>query len=299
MSQLAPIVLFVFRRPEHTARVLESLAHNEELARSELHIYCEGPRNDADVPMVEATRLVVKNHARAGKVRIVEREHNLGCAASIIAGIDEVLTQHDRIIVLEDDLVVSPHFLNYMNSALSRYGESDKVMHVSGYAFCRAPGQTSRAVMLPFVASWGWATWRRAWSHFDRDLGSLPWLDRYWWRRFRFDLYGAFPYRKMVGQYLRNEIDAWDIRWYLSVFRRNGLCVYPTESLVLNNGHDGSGTHQMPELNWRPSGLMKDAGQVASWSKARVDRTIFDLVIAELSRDESLWRRLRRHWCAT
>lgn len=171
-------------------------------------------------------------------------------------------------------------------------------MHVSGYAFAPEPDRPVRAGMLPFIASWGWGTWARAWSCFDRELEALPWLDRYRWRQFRFDLYGAFEYRKMIDQYLNGQIDAWDIRWYLSVFRRKGLCVFPSQSLVENRGHDGSGTHQMPALRWSGESQMTGSIQVRNWPTPGLDRAMYARVIAELSGGASFWRRLRRHWAA-
>lgn len=296
MSELAPIVLFVFRRPDHTARLLESLSRNAEISRSTLYVYCEGSRSEADQPAVDATRELVRAYTCAGTLQVIERERNLGCAASILAGIDEVLARHDRIIVLEDDLILSPQFLQYMNAALTRYSGSDRVMHVSGYAFAPDPERPVSAGMMPFIASWGWGTWARAWSFLDRELEGLPWLDRYRWRRFRFDLYGAFEYRKMIDQYIHGQIDAWDIRWYLSVFRRGGLCVYPSQSLVENRGHDGSGTHQMPALRWAGEMPISESIGVRNWPTPGLDRAMYARVIAELSGGASFWRRLRRHW---
>ena len=236
-------MLFVFRRPVHTARVLESLALNAELEHSELIVFCEGARNDREREAVAATRRLVREHARAGSVRIIERDQNLGCAASILAGINDVLATHDRIIVLEDDLVVSRFFLEYMNAALNRYAEDPSVLHVSGYMFPNDFAKSDTALVLPLTSSWGWGTWSRAWPNFDTTLKALPWLDASALRRFRFDVLGAFPYRAMLTQYQRGEIDAWDIRWYLGCFRASGKAIFPGRSLVANIGFDDTGTH--------------------------------------------------------
>lgn len=217
---------------------------NPELAESELHIYCEGPRNEAERPLVAATRQIVHERARAGLLRIVERDQNMGCAASIVCGINEVLEKHDRIIVVEDDVVVSKHFLSYMNAALFKYQDDSRVMHISGYNFPLSDLESHNASFLPIISSWGWGTWRRAWQHFDADLSAWSWLKGSAWRRFRFDLYGAFNLWKMLEQYRCGEIDAWDIRWYLGVFRQSGLSLFPRSSLTANIGFDATATHQ-------------------------------------------------------
>ncbi len=271
VSTLAPIVLFVFRRPQHTARVLEALARNAELAQSELIIYCEGARNDSEREAVAATRRVVRENARAGSVRIIERERNLGCAASILAGINEVLGVHERIIVLEDDLVVSRYFLEYMNTALERYATAESVLHVSGFMFKDAFTSPGAALFLPLTSSWGWGTWRRAWGHFDTELRALPWLDQSLFRRFRFDLLGAFPYREMLDQYRRQEIDAWDIRWYLGFFRQSALAIFPSKSLVANIGFDDSGTHSTDQSLTEPVASVLDI-RVTRWPRLRRSR---------------------------
>lgn len=223
--------------------MLESLASNTQSAESELWVFCEGAKHANDLEAVMATREVVHSRQWCGSMHVVEREKNLGCANSIIAGIEAVLEKHDRIIVLEDDLVVSPHFLAFMNEGLERYSDEPRVMQIAGYMFPVETSAARDAFLLPFTNSWGWATWRDSWvSGFDRDLGSLKWLDRWWWRKYRFNLYGAYDYRAMLDQYINHQIDAWDIRWYLGTFRKNALTLYPRISLVANEGFAG-GTH--------------------------------------------------------
>lgn len=251
-SSLAPIALFVYRRPAHTRRLLDSLARNPEAARSQIWVFCEGARDASVAGEVEATRRLVRTHPLAPSFRIVERETNLGCAASIVRGIGEVLAVSDRLIVLEDDLELAPGFLAYMNEALARYADVPRVMQVCGYAFPGiAPSRSADdAMFLPVVNSWGWATWRRAWALYDDGSSNVDWLDRFVWRQYRFDLHGAYRYRRMLHLRQSGAIDAWDICWYLSVFRADGLCVYPRRSLIANHGFDGSGTHE-PDVRLR------------------------------------------------
>lgn len=268
MSEYAPIVLFVFRRPEHTVRLLESLARNPEIAQSTLYVYCEGPRHEADQAAVVATRQLVRAFTHAGTLQVIERARNLGCAASIVAGIDEVLARHDRVIVLEDDLVLSRHFLAYMNAALTRYATNERVMHVSGYAFpC---GTKAPSTFLPMVSSWGWGTWRRAWRHFDRDMRFKPWLERSAFRGFRFDVLGGFPFRKTLQQQATGRVDAWDIRWYLTVFAANGVGLFPGRSLTTQTGFGSDSTHETDGRHCERPGDIQDRSVTGFPARVRV-----------------------------
>ena len=275
VTSLAPIAIFVFRRPRHTAEVLASLSRNLLLSDSTLYVFCEGARSIDDIALVQETRQLIRSNAKAREVHIIEREQNLGCANSIITGINHVLREHDRVIVLEDDIVVSRHFLEYMNEGLDKYSHSAKVMHISAYAFPNQSARSSGAGFLPLISSWGWGTWRRAWSQFDEQLQALPWLKSSNWRRFRFDVYGAYRYYQMLQQCSDRTIDAWDIRWYLTVFRRGGLGLFPHSSLTANIGFDSTATHYTDSRFTVPAHMALDA-KVSAWpSKVAIDCVSF------------------------
>src|SRR5262245_39418317 len=115
---MAPIILFAYKRPRHTLALLESLAANPEARRAHLTIYCDGPKNCGEADAVVEVRRVARSRAWCGHVDVVERSANMGLADSVIAGVTETLTRADDVIVLEDDLVLSPCFLRFMNAAL-------------------------------------------------------------------------------------------------------------------------------------------------------------------------------------
>jgi GT2 family glycosyltransferase len=176
-------------------------------------------------------------------VTVVERATNLGLANSIIDGTTRLTREFGRVIVLEDDLVVSPRFLEYMNRALERYQDEDSAMQVSGYMFPVDVGAEADAFFMPFTTSWGWATWERAWQHFDPAMKAFDALVTNRQLRDSFNLGGAYDYFHMLERQRSGSIDSWAIRWYLSVFMRGGLTLYPARALVRNTGFDGSGTH--------------------------------------------------------
>jgi ubiquinone/menaquinone biosynthesis C-methylase UbiE len=237
---LAPVALFIYRRPEHVRRTLAALRACKELADSPITIYCDGPKTpDAAASVSEARRVA---HALApSHARFVERDANLGLAKSIIGGVSELTNEHGKVIVVEDDLDVAPTFLQFLNLGLERYADDERVMQVSGYQF---PVEASpKACFMSFPTSWGWATWKRAWAHFDEAATGYAALKSDPALRKRFDLDGSYPYFAMLEQQLRGEVDSWAIRWHLSVFMRQGLVLYPGKTLVRNTGFDGSGTH--------------------------------------------------------
>ena len=240
----APIAFFAYKRPEHTRKSLESLSQNEGAESSDLFIFCEGAKRTEDEEMVRQVRQVVRSKQWCGNVHIIEHEKNMGCANSIIYGITKICEEYGSAIVIEDDLVLSPYFLHYMNSALKLYKNEPKVMQISGHMFpVKFTSSQEDCIFLPFTTSWGWATWQRAWQHFDPDMKGYEQLKSNKNKRYKFNLNGSFAYFNMLEAQLAGNIDAWCIRWYLSTFMLDSLTLFPKKSLVANIGFDGSGTH--------------------------------------------------------
>jgi len=238
----APIVLFVYNRPAHTRQTVEALLKNELAGESDLFIFSDAPKNPEAAGAVREVREYVGSITRFRSVRIVERDRNWGLANSIIDGVTTVVNKHGRIIVLEDDLIVTSHFLDYMNRALEYYAHEKKVMQISANMF---PISSSEVLPETFfckmTTSWGWATWDRAWRKFEPDANKL--IKMVIAKRLRKEFDMGYSYFQMLEMQARCEVDSWAIRWYASVFLAGGLCLHPSASLVVNIGHDGSGTH--------------------------------------------------------
>jgi hypothetical protein len=241
-SSLAPIVLFVYNRPEHTQRCLSALRANADFTNSPLYIFCDGPRTPADQPAVAAVRTLVESLAHPNKVIQAVRA-NRGLAASVITGVATVLASHEHVIVVEDDLIVGPSFLQYLNQALDRYRDEPRVMQVAAHMYPIAPPTEHDALFLPLASSWGWATWRRAWQHFDASMRHYETLCGDAARRQRFNLDAPLPYFEFLQRQRTGRADSWYIRWYLSIFMKEGLVLYPKHSHVHNHGFDGTGVH--------------------------------------------------------
>lgn len=241
---LAPVLVFAFARPDHLRRTMESLQANAEAGLTHVTVFCDGPRNPSDVPQVEAVRRYVDALEGFASVSVVRQPHNLGLAQSVILGVTQMLEQHEDVIVVEDDLLLSPYFLKYMNDALNHYRHDERVASIHGYSY-----PTDRPLPATFFLRgadcWGWATWRRAWAGFNPDgRALLSELERQ--RRVRhFDFDGAYPYTRMLRDQISGKNSSWAVRWHASCYLAGKLTLYPGRSLVENIGNDASGTHSI------------------------------------------------------
>lgn len=238
----APIALFVYNRLDHTRRTIESLQKNFLASESELFIFCDNARNYDSNQAVQAVREYVKSIQGFKNVTVIERDKNLGLAQSIISGVGEIVTKFGRIIVLEDDMVTSPHFLEYMNEALDLYETEEKVISIHGYIYpTKKP--LPETFFLRGADCWGWATWKRGWDIFEKSGPKL--LQELQQRKLTkiFDFDGCYPYTRMLEDQISGKNNSWAIRWYAAAFLADKLTLYPGKSLVQNIGIDGSGTH--------------------------------------------------------
>lgn len=238
-----PVAVFAFNRPAHVARTLASLERCAGLAQFVLHCYCDGSRGPQEEAAVVQTRAVVRAWSERHPVRIIERERNLGLFGSVVSGVTELCAQYGRCIVIEDDLTVSPDFLEYMRMALDRYEDATEVYQISGFMFPVEHPTRPDAFFLPLTTTWGWATWHRAWTRFEASADEARARLADPETRRRFDLEDSYPYSAMLEQRLASGNDSWGILWWWSVFRAGGLVLHPRQTLVRNEGFDGSGTH--------------------------------------------------------
>jgi hypothetical protein len=245
MKSFAPIALFVYNRPDHTKRTLDALALNVEAKESELHIFCDGAKASANVSTLDAiseVRSIVRCENRFKNIILHESTVNKGLANSIVKGVAQVLSQHDAIIVLEDDLVVAPKFLTYMNQALDKYQHHNDVACISAYVYPLESTYTE-AFFIRGADCWGWATWKDKWALFQHDPIALRSQIKEQGLERDFDFNDNYPYMQMLEDRIAGKNQSWAVLWYASAFVKNKLCLYPSSTLVQNIGNDGSGTH--------------------------------------------------------
>lgn len=240
--ELAPVILFVYNRVEHTRRAISSLLANELAGESELFIYSDAPRDRKAEESVLEVRSYLRTIRGFRDVSIIENKVNLGPAKAIISGVTEIIGRYGKVIVLEDDLLVSPYFLKFMNDALRLYENEDRVISVCGYMY-PAKIEKQHTLFLRVPDTWGWATWKRGWDLFESDGKKLmtELTAKKMMRRFTLD--GAFGFEKMLRQQIEGKRDSWGIRWTASAVLSGRLSLYPARSLVNNIGFDKSGSH--------------------------------------------------------
>jgi len=246
-SALAPIVLFVYNRPLHTRKTLEALAANDLADKSKLIIFSDGPKQNASeeqVKQIEEVRQIVHSIHWCNEVCIIESDYNKGLADSIINGVTEVVNHYGKVIVLEDDLVLSSGFLKFMNRALTIYENEKKVMHISGYSYPLFRKGKNKIYFLKHVGSWGWATWADRWQCFENDAGLI--LQKLGNVKVQASDFNSGFGKDFATQLILNVkglANTWAIKWHSSVYLENGLTLFPKLSLVRNVGFDGGGTH--------------------------------------------------------
>lgn len=237
-----PIAIFCFNRLDHLVRTIDSLRENNLAQYSPIFIFSDAARNEVERESVDAVRSYIHTIEGFGSINIVHREFNYGLAKSIISGVTAVLRTFDSVIVLEDDMVSSPHFLTYMNEALGKYAQDDRVVCIHGYTY-PCDTELPETFFLKGADCWGWGTWRRGWDLFCED-GKLL-LEQIETKnlQYEFDYDGTFRYTKMLKDQITGKNNSWAILWYASAFLQGKLCLYPGRSLIHNIGNDDSGTH--------------------------------------------------------
>lgn len=259
--QYAPIALFTYNRADHTKQAVESLLKNAEAKDSDMFIFSDGPKNEKAKKGVEENREYIRTlkdgngnvlapcmcsgersseYGKFRSVSIVEREKNWGLANSLIAGITEIVNKYGRVIVVEDDLILSPYFLRYMNEALEKYKDEDMVASISAFLNpidCEAP----ETFFLRYFACWGWATWKRGWDILINDDRVL--LKRLRWKKNDFNIGGTGPFYGILYCDKVGLNDSWAVRFYASQFLAGKLQLFPGRSMAIQTGTDGSGTH--------------------------------------------------------
>lgn len=241
-NNLAPIVIFTYRRKIDT--LITNLLKNDLSLESELYIFSDGYKSGIDKKDVLEVRNSLKNINGFKKITIKEYEKNNGLARSVIEGVTSIIDRYEKVIVLEDDLVVADNFLDYMNEALEFYKDNQNIWSISGYTpTLECLKDYKHDVFLSLRASsWGWATWKNRWEKNDWDIQN--------WDTFRNDKKAIKAFNKggndlfkMLETQMLGKIDSWAVRWCYNQFKYNTFTVYPKESKLINIGFDTKGTH--------------------------------------------------------
>lgn len=293
MQNFAPIALFVYNRPQHTERTLKFLKQNDLAAESRLFVFSDGAKNEADQDKVQEVRELLKTIDGFKSIEIIERKENMGLAASVISGVSRLVKDYGQIIVFEDDLISSPHTLSYFNQSLSRYRWEEKVMHIGAYMYHLKDNNLPQSFFYRAATSWGWATWDRAWQHFESDIDILiAQFDAK--KKADFSIDNTMNFWKQMEEFKNGKNNSWAIRWYASIFLKGGLTLNPSHSLINNIGHDGTGVHSgindIYNVVINPKPITRFPEDIEENAEA------YQTIKAFLStRKGNLWQRLKRY----
>jgi hypothetical protein len=241
-----PVILIIFRRPELTARVLRAIA---EAKPRTLLVVADGPRPDRpdDLEACRAARAVIDRANWGCEVIKNYSDVNLGCGRRPGSGITWAFEQVDEAIVLEDDCVPHPSFFPFCGELLERYRDDERVMHIAGSMLRPQPIPTPYSYAFSqFNLAWGWATWRRAWRHFDASVRLWPELQRTSWLADLVEEDSAVTYwsREFKMAFERDgDVSYWDHQWTFACWAHSGLSVAPRINLISNVGCGPQATH--------------------------------------------------------
>jgi len=242
---VAPILFMVFNRPDTTARVFEAI---RAAPPPRLFVAADGPREGrpGERERCEQARAIATAVDWPCDVTTLFRDGNLGCKRAVSSAIDWYFERVPEGIILEDDCLPDPTFFVYATELLARHRDDTRVMTVSGDNFISATWQPVASYYFSAVPHiWGWGSWRRAWMHYDVDMGD--WLEErdsgLLERRFP----GASGWQRywtaIFDRVARGEIDTWDYQWVYTMFKRGGLSSMPKVNLVSNIGFGPEATH--------------------------------------------------------
>lgn len=223
--------------------------NNSLFEESELFIFADGAKENAgteDIAKVNDVRKLFEPLREKNNVSLRFSGKNLGLTTSIVSGITEIVNRFGKVIVIEDDLELSPGFLKYMNDALYLYEKEERVMHIGGYM---VPHNLSlpNTFFLRAPTIWGWGTWKRSWQNSTFEAKKLlKKINKTANAHFEFNVRNGYPYYRLLNEISLGRVNAWSISWYATIFLKGGLCLVPRKSLVRNIGFDNSGTNCEP-----------------------------------------------------
>lgn len=304
-----PVIIFAFNRPKHLEYLLESLTKNFMASDTEVTIFIDGPRNEEDQTKIHQIRTLierVKEQRFFKEIFSVYREKNVGLASNIISGVTDIINAYGSAIVIEDDVIVSNDFLQYMNEGLTYYQGNKEIWSLGGFSFVREfPINYSEHVFVTQrSSSYAWATWRDRWEKVDWEVKS--------YQRFLFDIRLRREFNKwgkdrasMLDDQMNQRINSWAIRFDYAMYQNKCYNILPCISRCKTTGHDGSGTHNKKQENASPFVFELEAEMekiVFSTPKVNQDiRRLFNIPfnVSKLARCKryigNLWRYKRNY----
>lgn len=242
----SPIAVFAYKRVDLLEKTLNALKSNKLSDESVLYVFSDGAKTADDMPAVNDVRKMVRSFDGFKRIELIEREENYGLAKNIVGGVSHVLSEHESVIVLEDDLLTGEHFLSFMNKGLDLYKDSNNVCQITGYSYLENYSDNYDLEDLYFIKGGdclAWGTWKRAWEYYNPDSAFLLETIKSKHLTKEFNRNNSYNYLKMLKQNAQGKVNSWAINWYASTFLNNMYSLYPLKSLALHIGNDASATN--------------------------------------------------------
>lgn len=281
---LAPVVLFTFNRPIHTKKTLEALLKNDLAIKTKLYVFSDGPRNATEALKVKEVREVIQSFKSQNKFldfEVFESDLNKGLASSIISGVSKVFSTHEKVIVLEDDLLTSVDFLKFMNSTLDKYSNNNNIGCVTGYNPLReVPVSYQNDIYFSTrTNSLGWGTWKNVWDNVDWQAKEYKSFKKSFKQRLLFNQTG-FDRAKRLDMQMLKDARSWSILFGFDNFINNLYTVYATNSKIIHIGWDGSGTHVEQGID-----KFNDTHKISTYPLVFPEKIILDKNMIKLQRN--------------
>ena len=294
----SPVAYIIFNRPRHTR---ETFAVIREQRPPKLFIIADGPRtgHPTDAENCRLVREIVELIDWPCEVHRNFAERNLGCMRRVSSGLDWVFSQVDRAIIIEDDCVPNPDFFVFCDALLDRYENDPRVWVVTGNNFQDGTRRGNASYYFSkYNHCWGWATWRRAWEHYQVDMPYWSeWKHTADWRRKTPDPVERSVWSAIFDRMHRGEIDTWDYQWTACVWRHGGLTATPNVNLVTNIGFGPEATHTVTDGDQDGMAVLP-LGQLthphAVHQDVAADRYVFDRNFGGRDHPQRLRNRIRR-----
>lgn len=244
MNSFAPIIIFAYKRVDTLKQTIDSLKKCIHADESEVIIFSDGASGQSDFQQVDEVRKYLKELNGFKSLKINYSDTHKQLANSIISGVTEVFNQYEQVIVLEDDLIASVNFLEFMNEALDKYRQQKMVFSISGYSIpIKVPlNYPFDVYFTPRASSWGWATWKDRWNGIDWLVKDYSEFKKSRKQISEFNK-GGSDLSNMLTRQMNGKLDSWAIRWCYHEFKMKTLTVYPVISKIQNIGFSTDATH--------------------------------------------------------
>jgi hypothetical protein len=303
MTLSTPVIFIIFNRPDLTAKVFEAI---RKVQPQKLLIVADGARFDRpnEAEKCRESRAVIETLDWDCDVLKNYSDVNLGCGVRVATGLDWAFSQVEEAIVLEDDCLPAPSFFNFCEKMLEHYRDDERIMHISGDNSCNQNRTRDSYYYSKYGHIWGWATWRRAWQHYDYRMKS--------WTAFKQagllgliceDSYEQKYWTNIFDQMYENPqvINTWDFQWLYTCWAQSGLAIAPNQNLVANLGfNQTSAAHTLgddPRAGLATTDIWKIQHPLFMVRHREADIHTFDSIFGgeKLRQQDRLSARLRQH----